>query len=94
MENKSESCKNSSCWIKCIAITALSISLLCLGILIGQCMSNCSSKKSKCKTKSYKDCKKSDAYSGSTCTYEKKEKKCSKELNGEKTEKESELIEN
>ncbi len=57
-------------------------------------MSNCSSKKSKCKTKSYKNCKKSDAYSGSTCTYEKKEKKCSKESNEERNKKESELIEN
>ena len=38
---------------------ALSISLFCLGVLVGQCMSNCSSKKSKCKTKSekcYKKC--------------------------------------
>ncbi len=86
MENQNKSCSSSSCWTKCIAITALVISLLCLGILIGQFMSNCSSKKYKCKTKSYKNYKKSDTYSGSTCTYEKKDKKCSKESKSEKNE--------
>ena len=94
MENQSKSCNSSSCWTKCIAIIALVISLLCLGILIGQCMSNCSSKKYKCKTKSYKNCKKTDAYSGSTCNYEKKEKKCSKKKNEENSEEEQVLIEN
>ncbi len=57
-------------------------------------MSNCSSKKYKCKTKSYKNCKKTDAYSGSTCNYEKKEKKCSKKTNEENSEEERVLIEN
>ena len=82
MEN-SKSCSRSSCWTMIIAIIALLISLLCLGIIIGQCMSDCSSKKINCKTKSYKNCKKSDSYSGSTCNYERKDKKCSKKWNNE-----------
>jgi len=96
MENKSKSCSTSCCWTKCIAILALSISLFCLGILVGQCMSNCSSKKSKCKTKSekcYKKCGKSYSYSGCTYNYDKKDKKCSKKLNENVNEQESELIE-
>ena len=82
MEN-SKSCSRSSCWTMIIAIIALSISLLCLGVIIGQCMNNCSTKKTNCKTKSYKNYTKSDSYSGSTCNYEKKEKKCSKKWDDE-----------
>ena len=73
MENQSKCC-SSSCWTKCIAITALSISLFCAGILVGQC---CASK-GKCKTKcgkSYKKCH-TNKSSDSTCTYEKKKKVC------------------
>jgi len=59
MENQSKSCCHSNCWTKCIAIIALSISLFCLGVLVGKC---CSSKGKcgkpyKCE-KTYKKCHK------------------------------------
>ena len=75
-EKTSNCCEKSS---NCYAITALCISFLAIGMLLGNWMGKCT------KSKKYYDTKKCQSYSvdgkaGSTCTWSKSDKKeCKKD---------------
>ena len=75
-ETKSNYCSKSS---NCYAITALCVSFLAIGMLLGNWMGKCT------KSNKYYDTKKCQSYSidgkaGSTCTWSKSDKKeCKKD---------------
>ena len=74
IEKASNCCAKSS---KCLAISALCVSFLTIGMLIGNWMGKCT------KSKKYYDTKKCQSYSvdgkaGSTCTWSKTDKKVCK----------------
>jgi hypothetical protein len=74
-ENKKSQCSTS---INCYTVTALCVSFLTLGLLIGNWVGNCQ-KATKCnKIKKYQSYS-VDGKAGSTCNWSKQKKECQKD---------------